>query len=257
VVRFGPIGTVVRLSPKNAASPIRVKVDGSVMEVRVAVSRNAQKSIPVTPSGMLTEVREVFAKAKPGIVDNPVPRVNDVNGDPWKVVSPIDVTELGIEIDVKPEVRNAMRPIEVSDVGKVIEWRALVPLKEFSPMLVSEFGSVTAVSAEFPLKTLLATAVTPAGISAVPEHADCAVTVVPTTVKVPDVLHECAPSIEGGGELVPETEPEPDEYPLRVAVTEAVAEAPGVTPEVVRSPELLIVPEPPPVTATLQFQSDS
>ena len=57
------------------------------------------------------------------------------NPEPWNAAFPIDVTEAGIVIDVKPEqLENAASPIVVTEAGMIIDdkllqfWKACVPI---------------------------------------------------------------------------------------------------------------------------------
>ena len=57
------------------------------------------------------------------------------------VLSPILVTELGIETEVRFEQRSkAPPPISVTELGMVAEVSTSQPIKAFSPILVTELG---------------------------------------------------------------------------------------------------------------------
>ena len=67
--------------------------------------------------------------------------------------SPMEVTELGIVIEVRaPQLRKASVPIEITEFGISIEDRLLQPLKAELPMVCTEGGSVTAARDRQPEK---------------------------------------------------------------------------------------------------------
>jgi hypothetical protein len=69
------------LVPSNEASPIEVTLLGKVTDTRDSAARNSPSLIAVIPEGIVTEVSPVFLNA----------------------LLPIEVTVLGIDIDVRAE----------------------------------------------------------------------------------------------------------------------------------------------------------
>ena len=65
---------------------------------------------------------------------------------PLKALFPINVTEFGMVIDVKPLYENASPSIDVTELGMVIDVKPVHPEKATLPMDVTEFGMVTEAS---------------------------------------------------------------------------------------------------------------
>ena len=153
------LGMVIVVNPDSAKaqSPMEVTELGISIETRLVQPPNASIPMEVTELGMMVVLQPLIrvfvavsmmalqlSRESYTVFPSSTVMVSKLV-QPSKGLIPIDVTELGMVIEVKPDHPKAQSPMEVTELGISIELKTAHSSNVDSPMEVTELGMVIEV----------------------------------------------------------------------------------------------------------------